>query len=173
MQHSRSAFRILLLLTLLWMGVIFWFSSRNAEDSGAFSLGLLQGILRVIIPHWEKRSADEQQAIIDAVHTLFRKCGHFSEYGVLGLLLKLTVRRSPKPNPSCRQQHPVLTGFALPALLVLLYACTDEFHQRFVPGRSCELRDVCIDTAGACCGILFCMLVTGLLRKKKVSPTDT
>ncbi|MBP0966788.1 MAG: VanZ family protein [Oscillospiraceae bacterium] len=173
-DNRRTAFRLLLLLTLLWMGVIFWFSSRNSEDSGAFSLGLLRGILRRVVPHWMQRSAAEQQKIIDALHTLFRKCGHFSEFCVLGLLLKLTTRFSPELNRTRRQTHPAGTGFVLPALLALLYACSDEFHQRFVPGRSCELRDVCIDTAGACCGILFCMLMTGFFRRrKKVPPADS
>jgi len=31
---------------------------------------------------------------------------------------------------------------------VFLYACTDEFHQSFVPGRACLFRDVMIDTSG-------------------------
>ena len=35
-----------------------------------------------------------------------------------------------------------------------LYAVTDEVHQYFVPGRSCELRDVLVDTSGALTGIL-------------------
>ena len=172
----RTAYRILLLLTLVWMGVIFWFSSRNSTDSSTLSRGLLQKILGLIVPHWAQRSADEKQAVIDAFHTLFRKCGHFSEFGVLGLLLRLTTRLSPKLNQIRRQTHPAVTGFAVPALLALLYACTDEFHQRFVPGRSCELRDVCIDLAGACCGILFCMLIQRLIqkrRRKKASPTDS
>ena len=168
--QPRTAFRLLLLLTLLWMGVIFWFSSRNSEESGALSLGLLQGILRRVVPHWAQRTTAEQQSIIDALHTLFRKCGHFSEFGVLGLLLRLTVRHSAKLNQIRRQTHPAVTGFAMPALLALMYACSDEFHQRFVPGRSCELRDVCIDTAGACCGILFCILIGRCRRRRRKRP---
>lgn len=31
----------------------------------------------------------------------------------------------------------------------MLYACTDEYHQLFVPGRSGQLRDVMIDAVGA------------------------
>lgn len=36
-----------------------------------------------------------------------------------------------------------------------LYACSDEFHQYFVPGRSCKFFDVCVDSTGTfsvrCC----------------------
>lgn len=35
-----------------------------------------------------------------------------------------------------------------------LYACSDELHQYFVPGRSCRFFDVCVDSAGAFCGAL-------------------
>ena len=36
-----------------------------------------------------------------------------------------------------------------------LYACSDEFHQYFVPGRSCKFFDVCVDSSGAFFGALL------------------
>ena len=36
--------------------------------------------------------------------------------------------------------------------IAILYAITDEVHQRFVPGRSCQAADWAIDTAGAALG---------------------
>ena len=57
--HSRSALRFLLPATLLWMGVIFWFSARNAADSGNMSSGLLHALLKICVPHWEQRSFAE------------------------------------------------------------------------------------------------------------------
>ena len=35
-----------------------------------------------------------------------------------------------------------------------LYACSDEIHQLFVPGRSGNILDVLIDTVGASVGVL-------------------
>ena len=35
------------------------------------------------------------------------------------------------------------------------YACTDELHQYFVPGRSCRFFDVCVDSTGAFFGGLL------------------
>jgi len=43
------------------------------------------------------------------------------------------------------------------------YAVTDEFHQLFVAGRSCEARDMCIDAAGVLCGVM----VVWLWRKSR------
>ena len=43
------------------------------------------------------------------------------------------------------------------------FAVSDEFHQLFVPGRSGNIKDVFIDTAGSVSGILLVWL-TGWLR---------
>ena len=48
----------------------------------------------------------------------------------------------------------------------ICYAITDEFHQYFVDGRSCEIRDVCIDAAGIITGIIIMILIERLMRKK-------
>ncbi len=42
--------------------------------------------------------------------------------------------------------------------IVILYACTDEFHQLFIPGRSGSPIDVGIDTLGA-------LILLGLYKK--------
>ena len=151
-------------MTLLWMGVIFWFSAQNAENSSGMSGHLLQTLLSVLIPHWESRDEAERLAMIEGLHTIFRKCGHFSEYTVLGMLLTGTARQRQKCISESRQAVTKEVIF-LPALCALFYACTDEFHQRFVPGRSCELRDVCIDFGGACLGILLVSVISFLIRR--------
>jgi VanZ family protein len=42
---------------------------------------------------------------------------------------------------------------AIAVSLVILYAATDEWHQRFTPGRTPKFTDVCIDTAGGLIGL--------------------
>ncbi len=39
-------------------------------------------------------------------------------------------------------------------ILALLYGISDEFHQYFVPKRSCDLLDLFADAAGAAAGML-------------------
>ena len=59
-------------------------------------------------------------------------------------------------------------GGALAAWLIgTAYAVTDEFHQSFVPGRSCELRDVMIDSCGVLTGVLLATLVGWIRRGKE------
>ena len=159
----------LIVLTLLWMCLIFWFSAQNADVSSDLSGGLLHKLLSVIVPHWKTRTEAEQLAIMEGLHTIFRKCGHFSEYTVLGMLLTATARQRQNCISDSRQAI-TKEVIILPALCALLYACSDEFHQRFVPGRSCELRDVCIDFCGGCLGILLSVLairIAAKIRRKR------
>lgn len=47
-----------------------------------------------------------------------------------------------------------------------LYAVSDEVHQLFVEGRSCQLIDILIDSFGAFLGIIGAMILGKILIKK-------
>ncbi|MDO4177281.1 MAG: VanZ family protein [Bacillota bacterium] len=85
-----------------------------------------------------------------------RKLAHFCEFALLGFLLVFA-----------------LGGKVLLAAIVgVLYAGSDEFHQTFVSGRVGQLLDVGIDGAGVICGMTLAaiLLVIGKLiatRPKK------
>ena len=59
---------------------------------------------------------------------------------------------------------------AFPAALILggVRAVLDEVQQAFVPGRSCELRDMGIDFAGVLLGAAFLLLILYLIQRKKL-----
>jgi len=68
------------------------------------------------------------------------KYAHFFVYGLLGTLLVRALGG--------------WRGAAWAALaLASAYGVTDEFHQSFVPGRSCEVADWVADTSGAALAI--------------------
>ncbi len=83
---------------------------------------------------------------------VFRKLGHITGYALLTALwawaLQGVVRR------------PVL----LAVCIALAYACTDEFHQTFVRGRTGTPRDVGIDAIGMA-------IVALLIAMRRSAPT--
>lgn len=80
---------------------------------------------------------------------VIRKIAHMTLYAILAFCA------------ACSQIKP---SFKKVLLFCACYACTDEFHQLFIPGRSGEIRDVCIDSLGACIGFL---LFTGIKKTVK------
>jgi VanZ family protein len=52
-------------------------------------------------------------------------------------------------------------------IFCVLLAILDEIHQIFVPGRSAEVRDVLIDTLGACFGLGIVWGANMIIKKVK------
>lgn len=90
---------------------------------------------------WLLPAADH--GTLEAIHTVLRKLGHFSEYFVLSIL----VGRALLDERGLRPHHA-----AMAVTLAAAYAVTDEAHQYFVPGRTAALGDVGIDVLGALAG---------------------
>lgn len=115
---------------LLWMGVIFGFSAQPAAESTQTSLRVGRLVCGIFVKDYEEMSAAEQTALAENIEFPIRKAAHASEYALLGILVFGVVR---KKEMTKRQM--------LCAILVTaFYAASDELHQFFVPGRSCQLR---------------------------------
>lgn len=135
--------------SLLWMGFIFFLSHQEAGSSSALSSGITQTVLNILssaLPFLNPET--------DFFHFLVRKGAHFTAYLILALLLVYAM----KPRD--------LKSYARVFLLCALYAMSDEFHQTFVPGRSGEIRDVLLDSAGALTGILLSAYARMLVLKR-------
>src|SRR5690606_24042396 len=81
---------------------------------------------------------------LDTLHHLLRKSAHFLVYLVLGILLYRAL---------CLSGISGIGGMVLAFLLGFFYAISDEVHQIFVPGRSGEIGDVLLDSAGVLIGV--------------------
>ena len=92
---------------------------------------------------------------------VIRKCAHFTEYMILGMSLFVTVREFiPDEERVAAVQ---IVSWSIGAL----YAVTDESHQSFVPGRSCEIRDILIDSCGVAAGVLIMNAIRGVRSGQK------
>ena len=74
---------------------------------------------------------------------VFEKSAHTFEFAVLGALLLRALAADEPPN---------WRAFCLALLLACSYALSDEFHQRYVPGRSANWLDILFDWLGATLG---------------------
>jgi len=79
----------------------------------------------------------------------FDKLAHFSEYAVLGALLARALAGT------LHRGWPWYWFAILAAMLAAFYGLTDEFHQRFTPGRDPSLWDATADALGALTGALL------------------
>ena len=141
------------LAVLLWMVLIFYFSSRPAVQSKELSGNVTEIVVQTVERVAPNRAADLD---IGRIHFLIRKNAHFFSYLVLGILVLNALRRS-----GVYGFKGIMTAF----LICVLYAILDEFHQTFVPGRSGEIRDIFIDSAGATVGILGYLGVGRIIKR--------
>lgn len=100
--------------------------------------------------------------------------GHFCEYLVFGVVLTNALRFHLKPQGAAGALVTLRPVNALskwaPAVacgLASLYGITDEFHQIFTPGRSCDPMDWLVDTIAAGIGALACYFALKAWRARK------
>lgn len=148
--------RLLLWLPALgWYAVIFLFSAQTGAESGEISDRLALDLLRLGTDNpWTL--SEVQYALLQLVTFLLRKAAHMAAYFVLTALLLLALRGLLS---SKRRQAACAVG------LCAVLAGLDEVHQFFVPGRSCQLRDVVIDTLGGLCFLLLWAVVRTVKRR--------
>ena len=145
-----------------------WQIAQDAEKSMktvetlAAELGLEKDEL---LPYGHYMGKIEQQAVLRrlghpalaqrlTMH-IVRKMAHFCEYTLEGFLLMLCMRvYSRRP----------LRHITVPMLAGVLTALTDETIQIFSPGRSSQVTDVWLDSAGVLAGILTALVLMALCR---------
>ncbi len=127
-------------LIIFWMAFIFFMSSQPGEVSSKQS-NFVVILLNMFGIDLNSRFGELSTFII-------RKGAHFTEYMILYFLsfnlLRLYINRKK--------------AYIYSLIIVFGYACSDEFHQLFVEGRSGQFKDVIIDTSGGVFGSLLVVL---------------
>lgn len=119
----------------LCMAAIFYFSSQSADVSASQS-GFIRKIIESIF------------GISTTTDYVVRKLAHFCEFLGLSLLSNAALYFT------CGKVK-AFFGTAISSA----YAITDEVHQIFVDGRSCQFTDWLIDTAGAVTGLVIFLII--------------
>ena len=132
--------------------VIFIFSNSAASASTSNGMSLtvsewVRPVLNTVGLHPET----------DFLNFVIRKLAHFSEYALLGVLIGLAYRL--QPWSWMKGKIALLPFFIIPML--------DENLQRFSSGRSCELRDMLIDSTGMAVGMMLVIALLMILSNRK------
>lgn len=119
-------------------GIIFWMSA-NTGSSINQGLGIISALKAFLSSIAFSLTGHE----IDV-----SPIGHFVEYFIFGVLLLNALRF-----------HMPLSRAVLLAIIIgSAYGITDEFHQLFVPERSCDPMDWFVDTIAVALGAALCRL---------------
>lgn len=118
------------ILVIAWMIVIFIFSSQSGDVSDENS--------KFVMYIFNLLGINLDSLLGTLANFIVRKLAHFTEYFILYMLLYNALKESFDFKKALL--------FSLAG--VFIYACSDEFHQSFVPDRGPSFRDVLIDTSG-------------------------
>ena len=136
-----------IILVILWMIIVFCFSSQVGDDSQVTSGNTIRKIITFINNDIDKLKLEE---IVELLQPIVRKLAHFTLYTLGGILIFNLFN-------SFKLKNREKIGYSL--LVGALYAITDEIHQLFVPGRSGMIKDVFIDTLGIITGVIVCIII--------------
>lgn len=155
--------KILTIIFIIWLIVIFIFSSMSGNESNGKSKKTINKALTeaaTITNDLNITDVNTQSTkkikIIEKLNAPLRKCMHASVYFVLSIIISFVLKMYKINNKK---------AFILAIVISFLYACTDEFHQIFVAGRTGCFSDVLIDTCGAFLGTTFFYILVKLKKK--------
>lgn len=133
------------MISIALMVIIFIFSSQTGDESARVS-GYFDNIVNNFI--------GANYLIIP-----IRKLAHLFLYFLLGTSIFTHYRYNYKFNHK-------ITYYLVSFIITTLYACTDEIHQLFVPGRGSQLTDIFIDSTGCIIALLINFIIISILEMK-------
>ena len=154
MKRNRKLLWLYGGLTLAVMGLIFYMSAKDATESGGMSKWLVETAFGRTLIRLLPRITDQGPEID------LRKYAHMAEYAMLAVPSALFFREL------LLQRRVPLRALGCSLVFCFLYACSDEYHQTFVPGRAGAMVDVAVDMAGAAFGLILVLLIS--LRRKEL-----
>lgn len=138
---------------LLWIGLIFYMSNQPGDVSSKQS-GLVLKLFQAI-------GIDLNNELGELATFIVRKTAHFTEYFILYMLTVNVMKYYFNIDKA------ILYAF----VFSVFYACTDEIHQYFIPGRAMAFKDVLIDSSGALLSMIITKINFKMKKKNKINIT--
>ena len=87
---------------------------------------------------------------------------HFCEYAILAGMAFLTFA-----GKEFRLDY---RKFMIITTLLIFFAILDEYHQKLIPGRAFNLKDIYSNIAGVVAALVFCIIIFRKIAEKKEKP---
>lgn len=154
---------IVIMLVIISIGGMYYFSSQNGNVSGNQS----QIVVNIIDKVRDKVTLKNQNLIkvqtkiydklrkIGSKSYIVRKMAHFIIYALIGISLLLFMYVFSKK---------LMLSSIIAFILSVTYACYDEYRQISIPGRSGSIKDVFIDSCGALTGIILTFSIILIIK---------
>ena len=150
-------------LVIIWASVIFFMSSMDTNESNSKSKTVINDIVEKSVETTnelgitnKQPSESNKKKVIDKLNQPLRKVAHASEYFIFTILIIIALKNSGLNGTRL---------FIIAIIICFIYACTDEYHQTFVNGRTGQFSDTLIDTFG---GFVSCLMYTFMMKINKI-----
>ena len=152
------------ILVILWAGLIFFMSSMDTNESNGKSKTIINDVVEKSVETTngmgitdKHPTENKMDQVIEKLNYPLRKVAHASEYFIFTILILIALKNSGvKGNKR----------FIIALVICFIYACTDEYHQLFVDGRTGQFIDVLIDTIGPIVAFLEIIVLSKITNKK-------
>lgn len=148
------------IFVILWAGLIFFMSSMDTNESNGKSKTIINDVVEKSVETTnglgitdKHPSKNKMNQVIEKLNYPLRKDAHASEYFIFTILI-LTALKNSCVNGNKK--------FIIALVICFIYACTDEYHQTFVNGRTGQFSDTLIDTFG---GFISCLMYIFMMKK--------
>ncbi|MBO5477798.1 MAG: VanZ family protein [Clostridia bacterium] len=153
-QYKKEIIKCInIILVLIWMIIVFWFSAQIGESSSNISGNTIRRIITFLN---NNISALELEKIVEFLQPIVRKLAHFTMYTIGGFLIYNLFKAINNT-----EKKKIIYSF----IFGVIYATTDEIHQLFVQGRSGSIIDVGIDSLGVISGICIYIILRKFINR--------
>ena len=138
-------------------------SNMNSNESNGKSVSTINNIIEKSVNTTNELGITDKHPTEKKVNQVsnklnlpLRKVAHASEYLIFSLLIINALKQSN-----------IKHEYIITIIICFIYACTDEYHQTFIQGRTGQFTDSLIDTLGALIGIILVLIKCKLKKNNQ------
>ena len=153
------------ILVIIWACFIFFMSNMDTYESNTKSKAttniLIESTLKATNKLGiKKRNSNKikRKEVINKFNKPLRKIAHATEYCILSILIIIALTKS-----GLKEKKAIIISL----LISIIYACSDEYHQTFINGRTGQFNDVLIDMLGFIIGLIIYTIIEKKLKYNK------